>query len=138
MKQMNESSSSTINSYNIKSKYFKRKSMFLFSSKKQNFFSEIDVRQILLSQYITTHDIKKIDFIKIDTEGYEFYVLKGLKNQFRNIKLILFEHHYHSMLIKKYKFGDIHNLLIKNNFKQIYKYKMAFRKTFEYVYEFQE
>ena len=138
MKQMNESSSSTINSYNVKSKYFKRKSIFLLGSKKQNFFSEIDVKQVLISKYMITNDIKKIDFIKIDTEGYEYYVLKGLKNQFRNIKLILFEHHYHSMLIKKYKFGDIHNLLIKNNFKQIYKYKMAFRKTFEYVYELQE
>ena len=138
MKQMNESSSSTINSYNVKSKYFIKKSMFLFSSKKQNFFSEIEVRQILLSKYITTNDIKKIDFIKIDTEGYEYHVLRGLKNQFQKIKLILFEHHYHSMLLKKYKFGDIHNFLIRNNFKQIYKYKMAFRKTFEYVYERQE
>ena len=138
MKQMNESSSSTINSYNVKSKYFIKKSMFLLSSKKQNFFSEIDVRQILLSKYMTVNDIKKIDFLKIDTEGYEYYVLKGLKNQFQKIKLILFEHHYHSMLLKKYKFGDIHNFLIKNNFKQIYKYKMAFRKTFEYVYELQE
>jgi len=138
MKQMNESSSSTINSYNVKSKYFKRKSIFLLSSKKQNFFSEIDVRQVLLSEYMTTNDIQKIDFIKIDTEGYEYYVLKGLKNQFKKIKLVLFEHHYHSMLLKKYKFGDIHNFLIENNFKQIYKYKMAFRKTFEYVYELQE
>ena len=138
MKQMNESSSSTINSYNVKSKYFIKKSMFLLSSKKQNFFSEIDVKQILLSKYMTINDIKKIDFIKIDTEGYEYYVLKGLKNRFQKIKLILFEHHYHSMLVKKYKFGDIHNFLIKNNFKQIYKYKMAFRKTFEYVYELQE
>ena len=41
MKQMNESSSSTINSYNIKSKYFKKKSMFLLSSKKQNFFLKL-------------------------------------------------------------------------------------------------
>ena len=138
IKQMNESSSSTINSYNVKSKYFKRKSIFLLSSKKQNFFSEIDVRQVLLSKYMTTNNIKKIDFIKIDTEGYEYYVLKGLKNHFQKIKLILFEHHYHSMLLKNYKFGDIHNFLIKNNFKQIYKYKMAFRKTFEYIYELQE
>ena len=138
MKQMNESSSSTINNYNVKSKYFKKKSMFLLNSKKQNFFSEIDVRQILLSKYMTSNNIKKIDFIKIDTEGYEYYVLKGLKNQFQKIKLILFEHHSHSMLLKKYKFRDIHNFLIKNNFKQIYKYKMAFRKTFEYVYELQE
>ena len=138
MKQMNESSSSTINNYNVKSKYFKKKSIFLLSSKKENFFSEIDVRQVLLSKYITTNDIKKVDFIKIDTEGYEYYVLKGLENQFQKIRLILFEHHYHSMLLKNYKFRDIHNLLIKNNFKQIYKYKMAFRKTFEYVYELKE
>ena len=138
MKQMNESSSSTINNYNIKSKYFQKKSIFLLSSKKQNFFSEIDVRQVLLSKYMTANNIKKIDFIKIDTEGYEYYVLKGLKNQFQKIRLILFEHHYHTMLLKKYKFSDIHNFLIKNNFKQIYKYKMAFRKTFEYVYELQE
>ena len=64
--------------------------MFLLSSKKQNFFSEIDVRQVMLSKYITENDIKKIDFIKIDTEGYEYYVLKGLKKSIAKIKLILF------------------------------------------------
>tara|TARA_B100001027_G_C16181629_1_gene291753 strand:- start:42 stop:767 length:726 start_codon:yes stop_codon:yes gene_type:complete len=138
MKQMNESSSSTINSYNIKSKYFKKKSLFLFNSKNKNFFSEIDVRQVSLSSYMTEKNIHEIDFIKIDTEGYEYYVLKGLQNQFQKIKLILFEHHYDNMLIKDYKFKDIHNFLIRNKFKQIYKYKMAFRKTFEYVYELQE
>ena len=138
MKQMNESSSSTINSYNVKSKYFKKKSLFLFSSKNKNFFSEIDVKQVSLSNYMTEKNINEIDFIKIDTEGYEYYVLKGLQNQFKKIKLILFEHHYDNMLIKNYKFKDIHNFLIKYKFKQIYKYKMAFRKTFEYVYELQE
>ncbi len=138
MKQMSESSSSTINSYNVKSKYFKKKSLFLFSSKNQNFFSEINVQQVSLSNYINEKNIKKIDFIKIDTEGYEYYVLKGLQNQFQKTKLILFEHHYDNMLIKNYKFTDIHNFLLENNFKQIYKYKMAFRKTFEYVYELQE
>ncbi len=138
MKQMNESSSSTINSYNVKSKYFKKKSLFLFSSKNKNFFSEIDVKQVSLSNYMTEKNINEIDFIKIDTEGYEYYVLKGLQNQFKKIKLILFEHHYDNMLVKDYKFKDIHNFLIKYKFKQIYKYKMAFRKTFEYVYELQE
>ncbi len=138
MKQMNESSSSTINSYNVKSKYFKKKSLFLFSSKNKNFFSEIDVKQVSLSNYMIEKNINEIDFIKIDTEGYEYYVLKGLQNQFKKIKLILFEHHYDNMLIKNYKFKDIHNFLIKYKFKQIYKYKMAFRKTFEYVYELQE
>ncbi len=137
MKQMNESSSSTINNINIKSKYFKKKSLLLYGSKKENFFLEIDVDQITLSKYIQDNDISKIDFIKIDTEGYEYNVLKGLENEFKKTKLILFEHHYHSMLLKNYKFTDIHNHLTKNNFKQIYKYKMAFRKTFEYIYELQ-
>ena len=39
------------------------------------------------------------------------------------------------MLIKKYNFSDIHNLLKKNNFEKIFKAKMPFRKTFEYIYK---
>ena len=73
--------------------------------------------------------------MKIDTEGYEYDVLLGLKEDISKVSLIMFEHHYHDMLLKNYVFHDIHNLLISNNFKRIYKYKMAFRKTFEYVYE---
>ena len=77
---------------------------------------------------------KNIDFLKIDTEGYEMNVLLGLDNQFNKVSLIMFEHHYHNMIIKNYKFKDINELLKKNNFVQIYKYKMPFRKTFEYIY----
>ena len=39
------------------------------------------------------------------------------------------------MIIKKYKFTDIHNLLKKNNFKKVFKIKMKFRKSFEYIYK---
>ena len=53
----------------------------------------------------------------------------------KNVNLIMFEHHYHDMLVKNYSFSDIHDLLKKNNFNQIFKYKMPFRKTFEYVYK---
>ncbi len=135
MKQMMESSSSTINKINVKSKYFKKKSLFLYNSPKHNFYDNIEIEQIKLSDYIQEKKIYKIDFIKIDTEGYELNVLKGLGNHLKKTTLIMFEHHYHNMIIKNYKFGDIHNLLINNNFKQIYKYKMPFRKTFEYIYE---
>ena len=72
--------------------------------------------------------------MKIDTEGYEFKVLLGLKNKLLNVKIVLFEHHYDDMLKKGYKFTDINTLLVKHNFKQIYKTKMPFRKTFEYIY----
>lgn len=135
IKQLDESSSSTINEINTKSKYFKRKYFFLNFFKKKEFYKELEIKQITLSKYIYDQNILKIDFLKIDTEGYEYDVLLGLKKDFSKISLIMFEHHYHDMLLKNYVFRDIHNLLISNNFKQVYKYKMAFRKTFEYVYE---
>ena len=101
----------------------------------ENFFLEKEVQVHTLSDYLDKMNIRKIDFIKIDTEGYEYDVLVGLKDKIANVKLIMFEHHYDDMLRKNYKFRDIHYLLLKNNFKQIFKYKMAFRKTFEYIYE---
>ena len=39
------------------------------------------------------------------------------------------------MIIKDYKFNDIHQILKKYGFKKILKTKMLFRKSFEYVYE---
>ena len=39
------------------------------------------------------------------------------------------------MIIKDYKFKDIHELLKEYGFKMIKKSKMLFRKSFEYVYE---
>ncbi len=89
----------------------------------------------MLSDYITKRKIESIDFLKIDTEGYEFEVLKGTQSSMHKIRFILFEHHYDDMIIKNYFFSDIHNLLIKNHFIQLFKSKMPFRKTFEYIYE---
>ena len=134
MKQLNESSSSTINRINTNSKYFKKKSLF-FKWNKEKFFSEIEINQITLNDYIKRHNIPKIDFIKIDTEGWELNVIKGLEDQLHKTSLIMFEHHYDNMIVKDYKFRDIHKFLKNNNFSQIYKYKMAFRKTFEYIYK---
>jgi hypothetical protein len=62
-------------------------------------------------------------------------VLKGAKNILFKTKYILFEHHYDDMIVKNYFFSDIHNFLKENNFQQIYKSKMPFRKTFEYIYQ---
>ena len=72
--------------------------------------------------------------MKIDTEGYELEVLKGLENDIKNVNCVLFEHHYDNMINKGYRFSDINNLLLKNDFKQVLKLKMYFRKTFEYIY----
>ena len=38
------------------------------------------------------------------------------------------------MIKKSYTFTDINHYLKKNNFKKIFRSKMPFRKTFEYIY----
>ena len=134
LKQFSESSSSTFSDINKESSYFKKKQKFLNKKIKDEFFYEIEKKIIPLSSYLIENKIDKVDFLKIDTEGYELEVLNGLKNKISDVKVIFFEHHYDNMIKKNYNFRDINNLLISNNFEKIYKSKMPFRKTFEYIY----
>lgn len=72
--------------------------------KYQSFFNRInscqisdDKNKILLKlktakDYIIENKISEIDFAKIDTEGYEFNVLKGFGEYIKNIKIIQFEY----------------------------------------------
>ena len=134
LKQIDESSSSTLNDINTESKYFKRKQSLVYNKNKELFFNKIKIKITTLEDYINKNDINIVHFMKIDTEGYEYEILKGLGKNFNKVKLIMFEHHYHDMLKKNYTFSNIHKLLSENNFIQIFKAKMPFRKTFEYVY----
>jgi len=134
-KQFEESSSSTIKKIDKESKYFKRKFRIINFLNKKKIYEIIQIKISKLKEYIEKNDIKKIDFMKIDTEGYEFEILLGLENKIQLVDVILFEHHYDNMIKKGYTFRDINKLLIKNNFNKIYKSKMPFRKTFEYIYK---
>ena len=133
-----ESSSSTINKINKDSKYLKRKLKILNIKNKDTFYHKLPIEVSTLDTFIEKKKIQNIDLLKIDTEGYEFNVLKGLSNYSHKIKLIYFEHHYDDMIIKDYKFGDINKLLKDRGFSMIKKSKMLFRKSFEYVYENQK
>lgn len=42
--------------------------------------------------YMVSNNIDNIDFLKIDTEGYEFNVLKGFGEKLKNIQIIQFEY----------------------------------------------
>ena len=74
-------------------KYFsKTKNLF---EKKQNITVET------LSNFFNENKITNIDLLKIDTEGFEYNVLKGLSEQnFKLINFIYFEHHF-DLMIKK-------------------------------------
>ena len=100
-----------------------------------NYVQKIPINVISLDYYIKKNNIEIIDILKIDTEGFEFEVLKGLKENFNKINFIYFEHHYDDMIEKNYTFSDIHDLLNKAGFIKRFRINMPFRKSFEYIYQ---
>ena len=129
-----ETSSSTINKLNTKSKYYKKKYFLLNIFNSKEVIKKIEINVLRLDEFIHLNKIDKIDLIKIDTEGYEFKVIKSLKKKIKNVKIIHLEHHFDDMIVKNYKLTDIHNYLKKNGFEKFFKIKMKFRKSFEYLY----
>lgn len=134
-KQMKESSSSTFAKINLDSSYLKKKKFFLGIKNNKDLFDIKKIQIITLSDYFKINDLRRIDLLKIDTEGFEFEILKGADNELKICNFILFEHHYDNMIKKTYTFTDINNFLVSKNFKLEFKSKMPFRKTFEYIYK---
>lgn len=130
-----ETSSSTINSINKESNYYKKKNKFLGEANKDFFYKKEVVKIVTLDSIMKKKIFDVVDLIKIDTEGFEYEVLQGSKEVLKKTRLVLFEHHYDSMLLKGYTFKQVHHFLILNNFKKVFKAKMPFRKTFDYIYE---
>lgn len=52
----------------------------------REFIETIDVPMVRLDDYIREHAIERVSAIKIDVEGFEFQVLKGLENYLRSRK----------------------------------------------------
>ena len=65
--------------------------------------------------YITENNINQIDFIKIDTEGFEMDVLKGFGDFLKNIKIIQFEYGG-TFLDNNIKLIELVNYLTDNGF----------------------
>ena len=131
--------SNTFNNLNMDSKYLKKKKFIAFFFGMKKFIKdEVPTKIIPLKEVIKEEKIEQIDLIKIDTEGFEYNTLVGMDREIKKVRFILFEHHYDNMIIKNYKFKDIHTLLIDNGFQKVYKIKMPFRKSFDYIYENQK
>jgi FkbM family methyltransferase len=133
-KLMKETSSSTLSEINKETKYFRRKNFILNLGLSSEIFKEINIKINDGLKIIKEKKIDSIDLLKIDTEGHEYFVLKGFQEYISKIKVIFFEHHYDQMIMKNYTFSDIHQYLKSKNFTQNSKFKMPFRKSFEYIY----
>jgi FkbM family methyltransferase len=72
--------------------------------------TQIKVKAITLEKILNKYNCKNIDFLSLDTEGYELEILKGLN---------LNKHRPKYMLIEIYpnQYNDIMNYLTSNNYK---------------------
>ena len=132
------SSMSTINKINNYSVYTNIKKILImfFFGKYEIYKNKILVKKKMMKEVYKNTNFKKIDLIKIDTEGHEFNVIKGMGNNLiQKTKLILFEMHYDKSLIKNYSFKNIDKFLSIRGFKCINKNKMMFRKGYELIYK---
>jgi len=121
---------STFSSLNNNSKYLNFKSKVLgkkiFSEKQK-----VEVKKI--DSFCLTNNIKKIDLLKIDTEGHEMSVLLGAEKSMKNIKVILLEVSEHDMY-QSYDNTKIDDFLVKNNFKLTKHFRTPFQKWEDRIY----
>ena len=122
---------SSFTKLNNKNNYLKFKSI-LFGGKSLVIDSYY-VQSIKLDNFIKKKKIKKIDLLKIDTEGHEYQVLLGLRKKIHIVKSILIEFH-NDKIYKNYNSKKIHLYLTKNNFKLEKKIKFPFTEWEDRIY----
>jgi FkbM family methyltransferase len=86
-----------------------------------------------LSNIIKKEKLKKVDLLKIDTEGHELNVLIGLEKKIKIVNTILIEFHTDSIYLN-YDSRKIHNYLLNKNFILKKKIKFPFTEWEDRIY----
>tara|TARA_B100001059_G_C17711815_1_gene515912 strand:- start:152 stop:865 length:714 start_codon:yes stop_codon:yes gene_type:complete len=107
---------STFSDFNKKSKYLNLKAKLYGSSISNMSHEKETVKTITLDKFILENNLESIDLMKIDTEGHELKVIKGLEKKIDVVKNILIEFH-HRDVFSDYNPEEIHNFLINHGFK---------------------
>lgn len=104
-----------------KSKFYKGR-IINTNSNYRNFGKKILVNQMTIDQYSKINNIKKIDFLKVDTQGTSDEVLMGAKKLLKKqkISIIQLELILGFAYTKVNSFFDIEKILNKYNYKLIY------------------
>jgi FkbM family methyltransferase len=131
-------STSSLEELDYNSTYLKKKSKVLGVSPEGIIASSYTIQVIRLSDFIAEHiGSEKIDLLKIDTEGHEYYCLEGLFNGDNSNPpaYIQLESHNDDMYKGKRSFAEIEDLLGKHQYQMKEKIKHAFGDFDEIFYE---
>ncbi len=121
----------TLSEFNKDSFYLKLKAK-LFGVKNMT-YKKVKIKTVKLEDILKMNKFKNIDLLKIDTEGHEFEVLKGLGKKIKNVNHILIEFH-NDLIYQKYNPKRIHDYLIKNNFSLKARFKFPFTTWEDRIY----
>ena len=107
-----------INNDSQTSSFYRVNNKFKFENKK---FKTVKTKKISvesLDNYCNKNKIKKINFLKLDCQGWEKEILFGAKNLLKNqcIKKIQIEITLCDHYEKKFNFFDFEKILLRNNF----------------------
>ena len=117
---------SGLSMFNSKSSYYIKLKARLFGTTSSGMIlKKTKVKTKRLSEIMRLNNIKKVDLAKIDTEGHEYEVLRGIKGNIKKIKYILIEFRSDQIYLS-YNSKKIHNYLIKNHFILENTYKFPF------------
>jgi len=106
--------------------YYKLKSKLFGTTSSGMIVKQLKVKTVTLKKILQLNKIRKVDLAKIDTEGHEYEVLKGLQSNIKNINYILIEFR-NDKIYKSYNANKIHSYLKKNNFvlKDTYRFPLT-------------
>ena len=126
---------SSLTQIDKKNNYLKLKAKLFGGSINDLIQNKYMVNSCKLSEIIKKNNIKKVDLLKIDTEGHELQVLRGagafLKEK---VNFMLIEIH-NSNIFLNYDAKKIHNYLKKNNFILKKRYKFPFTTWEDRIYQ---
>lgn len=77
--------------------------------------TDLEIETNTLDNYIASNRINSIDFLKIDTEGWEFPILKGVENSLSKITHIQFEYGA-TWPEGHFKFQEAYDFLLRHGF----------------------
>ena len=111
-------STSTLSTFNTKSKWLKLKN--LLSNSKKNYLKRYKIKTSSLDQVFNNKKLNKC-LLKVDVEGFEYDVLLGSKRKMSEIQYILIENQF-GKHYKKKNYEIVKKFLFKNNYKILKKF----------------